>query len=163
GAQPQEQPTGVIVAGEVPGFVPISAEALRNPAPGDWPMLRRDYSATSYSPLRQITPANAHRLQLAWIWPMADGGTNQPAPIAYRGTIYLANTGGVVQALDARTGDLIWEHRLAANVAMRGMTLYEDKLILQSAGRLVALSARNGEEVWNVEMPDGSSSSSGPL
>src|SRR5690606_37261896 len=69
GAQPQEQPTGVIVAGEVPGFVPISAEALRNPAPGDWPMLRRDYSATSYSPLRQITPANAHLLQLAWIWP----------------------------------------------------------------------------------------------
>ena len=61
GAPAQEQPTGVIVAGEVPGFVPISAEALRNPAPGDWPMLRRDYSATSFSPLREVTPANAHR------------------------------------------------------------------------------------------------------
>jgi alcohol dehydrogenase (cytochrome c) len=43
------------------------------------------------------------------------------------------------------------------------MALYEDKLLLQSAGRLVALSARNGEEVWNVAMPDGASSSSGPL
>src|SRR5690606_34301285 len=74
GGQAQEQPTGVIVAGEVPNFVPISAEAMRNPAPGDWPMLRRDYSATSFSPLREITPANANRLQLAWIWPMADGG-----------------------------------------------------------------------------------------
>ena len=43
---------------------------------------------------------------------MRDGGTNQPSPLAYRGTIYLNNTGGVVQALDARDGSLIWEHRL---------------------------------------------------
>jgi alcohol dehydrogenase (cytochrome c) len=46
---------------------------------------------------------------------------------------------------------------------MRGMALYDDKLLLQSAGRLVALSAVTGETVWNIEMPDGSSSSSGPL
>ena len=35
---------------------------------------------------------------------MRDGGTNQPAPLVYNGTMYLANTGGIVQALDARTG-----------------------------------------------------------
>jgi alcohol dehydrogenase (cytochrome c) len=46
---------------------------------------------------------------------------------------------------------------------MRGMTLYDDKLYMQSAGRLIALDARTGETVWNEEMPDGSSSSSGPL
>jgi alcohol dehydrogenase (cytochrome c) len=68
-----------------------------------------------------------------------------------------------VQALNGADGSLIWEHRLESNVAMRGMALYDDKLFLQSAGRLVALSAVTGETVWNIAMPDGSSSSSGPL
>jgi len=160
---PAAEPTGVIVAGTVPDFVPLSDELLRNPPPGDWPMLRRDYDASSFSPLDEITPENAHRLQLAWVWPMRDGGTNQPSPLAYRGTIFLNNTGGIVQALDGRDGRLIWEHRFEDNVAMRGMALYEDKLYLQSAGRLIALDARTGETVWNVAMPDGRASSSGPL
>jgi alcohol dehydrogenase (cytochrome c) len=159
----EPEPTGVLVAGEVQDFAPLSAATLRNPPPGDWPMIRRDYQASSFSPLRQITADNAHRLQLAWIWPMRDGGTNQPSPLAYRGTLYLNNTGGVVQALNARDGSLIWEHRLADNVAMRGMALYADKLFLQSNGRLIALNARTGESAWNVQMPDGKSSSSGPL
>lgn len=159
----QAEPTGVIVAGRVADFVPLSDELLRDPPAGDWPMLRRDYFASSYSPLAEITADNAHRLQLAWIWPMRDGGTNQPSPLAYRGTIYLNNTNGVVQALNAADGSLIWEHRLADNIGMRGMALYDDKLFLQANGRLVALDARTGETAWNIQMPDGNASSSGPL
>src|SRR5690606_34090838 len=163
GAEPEPEPTGVIVAGSVPDFEPLTEQQLLDPRPGDWPMLRRDYAASSFSPLDEVTPENAHRLQLAWIWPMRDGGTNQPSPLAYRGTIFLNNTGGIIQALDGRDGSLIWEHRLEDNVAMRGMALYRDKLYLQSAGRLVALDARTGETVWNAAMPDGRASSSGPL
>jgi alcohol dehydrogenase (cytochrome c) len=155
--------TGVMVAGTVHNFVPLTDEMLRNPAPGDWPMHRHDQSASSFSALRQITAANAGGLQLAWIWPMQDGGTNQPAPLAYRGTVYLNNTGGIVQAINGSDGSLIWEHQLDGNVAMRGMALYEDKLFLQSNGRLVALNARTGETEWNVAMRDGRASSSGPL
>ena len=70
------------------------------------------------------------------------GGTNQPSPLAYNGTIFLNNTGGIVQALDGKTGDLIWEQRLGVNLAMRGMTLYDDKLFLAlSNAHLVALNA----------------------
>ena len=58
-------------------------------------------------------------MKLAWVWPMREGGTNQPAPIVYNGTLYLANTGGVVQDLEAQTGKLIWEHRVGADVAPR--------------------------------------------
>lgn len=159
----EPEPTGVLVAGTVENFTPVTDEMLVSPRPGDWPMLRRDYAASSYSPLDEITPANAHRLRLVWSWPMRDGGTNQPSPLAYRGTIFLNNTGGVIQALDGSNGELIWEHRLEGSVAMRGMALHGDKLIVQSAGRLIALNARNGETVWNIEMPDGRSSSSGPL
>jgi alcohol dehydrogenase (cytochrome c) len=161
--QGEPEPTGVIVAGTVQDFAPVTSAMLENPSAGDWPMLRHDYGASSFSALNEITPANAHQLQLAWIWPMRDGGTNQPSPLAYRGTVYLNNTGGIIQALNGSDGSLIWEHRLESNVSMRGMTLYEDKLYLQSAGRLIALNARTGETVWNEAMPDGSSSSSGPL
>jgi alcohol dehydrogenase (cytochrome c) len=103
------------------------------------------------------------QLQLAWIWPMRDGGTNQPAPLVYRGTVYLNNTDGVVQAIDARDGSLIWEHRVDTAIASRGIALYADKLIFQTAGRLVALNARTGVLEWDVPMKDSRASSSGPL
>jgi alcohol dehydrogenase (cytochrome c) len=166
------EPTGVVVHGTVKNFVPVTDATLRNPPPRDWLMLRHDYSATSYSALSQITPANAKLLQLAWIWPMRDGGTNQPAPIEYNGTIWLANTGGVLQALDARTGKLIWEHHVGGDIAPRGLALYGNKLIFQSAqewavrpqeARLIALDATTGETVWNVKMKDVYATNSGPL
>ncbi len=159
----EPEPTGVTVAGRVDDFEPLSARDLRDPAPGDWPMLRRDYGASNFSPLEEITPDNAHELQLAWIWPMNDGGSNQPSPLAHDGIVYLNNSGGIIHALDGRDGSLIWEHRVGSNVAMRGMALYDDKLYLQSSGRLIALNAATGETEWNIEMPDGNSSSSGPL
>jgi alcohol dehydrogenase (cytochrome c) len=165
-------PTGVIVKGTVPNFVPVTDATLRNPKPEDWLMLRHDYAATSYSPLAKITADNVERLTLAWTWPMRDGGVNQPAPLVYNGTMYLANTGGVLQALDATTGALIWEHHVGADIAPRGLVLYGTKLIFQSAAewanrpqsaRLIALDARTGETVWNVEMPDVYATNSGPL
>jgi alcohol dehydrogenase (cytochrome c) len=161
--QQQPAPTGVTIAGEVKNFTRVTDEMLRNPAPGDWPMLRRDVYASSYSPLTEITRDNAQNLQLAWVAPMAEGGTNQPSPLAHNGVVYLNNTGGIIQALDGRTGDIIWEHRLGAGVSMRGMTLYDDKLFMAMGARLVALDARTGKEAWNVPMPDGRGSSSGPI
>ena len=98
-------PTGVMVAGTVPRFVPVTDDDAARPGP------RRLADAAARLQRHELQPARARsrpttrkRLQLAWIWPMRDGGTNQPAPLVYNGTIYLANTGGIVQALDARTG-----------------------------------------------------------
>ena len=154
--QAQPPPMGLTVAGEVKNYVRVTDEMLRNPAPGDWLMIRRDQFASNYSPLTQITRDNAQDLQLAWVWPMNEGGTNQPSPLAHNGTIYLNNTGGIVQALDGRAGNLIWEHRLPANVSMRGMSLYDDKLFVAlSNAHLVALDARTGKIAWDVLMPDG--------
>jgi alcohol dehydrogenase (cytochrome c) len=167
-----DEPTGRTVEGIVENFVPVTDAMLREPDAGNWTMIRRDYSATSYSPLSQISADNVDLLQLAWIWPMRDSGTNQPAPLAYNGTIYLANTGGIVQALDGRSGELIWEYRVGAEVAPRGIALYQDKLIFikadgwafsAQAAEIVALDARTGELVWDVVMPDVYSSNSGPI
>ena len=171
-AGPSGGRTGVTVAGTVPDFVPVTEEMLRKPKPEDWLMLRHDYAASSYSPLTQITAGNAPQLELVWMWPMREGGTNQPAPLVYNGTMFLANTGGIVQALNARTGKLIWEHAVGVEVAPRGLVLYRNLLIFQSAAAwaltkqdayLVALDARTGEMVWKVVMPDVYATNSGPL
>ena len=155
---------GLTVAGEVRNFTRVTDEMLKNPPPGDWLALRRDHYASNFSPLTQITRDNAQDLQLAWVWPMNEGGTQQPSPLAHNGTIFLNNTGGIIQALDGKTGNLIWEHRLGGNTAMRGISLYDDKLfIAMSDANLVALDARTGKQVWKAAMLDGRGSSSGPL
>jgi alcohol dehydrogenase (cytochrome c) len=51
---------------------------------------------------------------------MNEGGTNQPAPIVHNGIIYLANTGGILQAIDGTNGKLIWKTGLPQISRMRG-------------------------------------------
>jgi alcohol dehydrogenase (cytochrome c) len=163
---------GLTVAGEVSNYTPVTDAMLRNPPAGDWLMIRRNYQAWSHSPLTQITPANVGRLRTAWVWAMNEGGANEPTPIVHEGVIYLVNTNNVVQALDGRTGELIWEHSvgpesIVGQGAMRNMALYQDKLFVATTdARLVALDARNGKLVWDVAVADrekGFTNTSGPL
>ena len=110
GEQPDNMGSeSLTVADLMRDFVPVTDEMLRDPDPADWPMIRRDYSAHSYSPLDQIDRGNVGNLRLEWIWNMHEG-SSEPAPLVYGGVIYLINPGNVIQALDGRTGDLIWEH-----------------------------------------------------
>src|SRR6266581_2009127 len=154
---------GMAVTGEVQNYVSVTDAMLKNPDPGDWLMIRRDYSASDYSPLNQITRDNVKDLQLVWKSPMHEGGTNQPAPIVHNGVIYLPNTGGIVQAIDGVTGKIIWENRLGSNIAMRGISIYQDKIYLASGNRVKALDARNGKVAWDTEIASGYNNSSGPI
>src|SRR2546430_17273078 len=54
--------TGLTVTGEVQNFVPVTDAMLRNPDPRDSVMSRRDYHASDYSPLKQVTPAHVKGL-----------------------------------------------------------------------------------------------------
>ena len=56
-------------------------------------------------------------MQLAWSWAMDDTGANEATPLVHDGIMYLPNPRGVIQALDAATGDLIWEYRPAPEAA----------------------------------------------
>lgn len=156
-------PVGLTVTGEVQNYVPVTDAMLKKPDPGDWLMIRRDYSASDYSPLNQITRDNVKDLKLVFRSPMHEGGTNQPAPIVHNGVIYLANTGGILQALDGATGKVIWENHLGSNIAMRGIAIYEDKIYFASGNRVLAVDAKNGKKVWDTEIAQGYSNSSGPL
>ena len=163
-------PRGLIVTGEVKNYVPVTDAMLRNPDPNDWLIIRHDYHATNYSPLNQITTQNVKELELQWVWAMNEG-TNQPAPVVHNGIMYLMNPGNIVQALDARKGDLIWENRIGATAtgsSQRGFAIYDDKIyVTTSDAHIYALDARTGKNVWDTVIGDRKqsnySTSSGPI
>ncbi|MGI8990374.1 MAG: PQQ-binding-like beta-propeller repeat protein [Bryobacteraceae bacterium] len=163
---------GLTVTGEVKDYVPVTDDMLRNPDPGDWLTIRRNYQAWSYSPLSQIASRNVQNLQLAWVWAMNDGGANEPTPIVHNGVIYLSNTSNTVQALDGATGELIWENRIGpesirAYGATRSLAIYQDKVFVATTdARLYALDARTGKIAWQIAIADGKkgfSNTAGPI
>jgi len=171
--RPQEPPApqGLTVAGnteDFTSFTPLTAEMLRDPDPADWPMHRRNFFGHSYSPLDEINTENVANLRLEWVWNMHEGDS-EPAPLVYGGIIYLINPGNVIQALDGKTGELIWEHWTgpANRQDMRNIAMYEDKIIQATTdARLGALDARTGEQVWETVIADNSkgfANSSGPI
>src|SRR3984957_19742980 len=92
-------------------YTPVTDARLQNPEPRDWLMYRGNYQGWSYSPLDQINTSNVKNLQLAWVWAMNEGGASEVTPIVHNGIMFLSNTANTVQALDAKTGELIWENR----------------------------------------------------
>ena len=163
-----ERPTGVVVAGTVEEYAPVTDAMLIDPPPADWLMLRGNYQAWSYSELDQINRDNVSDLRLEWMWAMHEGDS-EPSPLVHNGIIYLINTSNIIQALDGRTGELIWEHHAGPNDSedMRNIAIYNDKIIHATTdARLLALDARSGEPVWEVAIADGSKgfgNSSGPI
>ena len=163
-------PRGLTVRGEVNHYTNVTDTMLRNPDPGDWIMIRHDYHANNYSPLNQINTQNVKELQLQWVWAMNEG-TNQVAPVVHNGILFINNPGNIVQALDARTGDLIWENRVgdsAQGNSQRGLAIYEDKVFVTTGqAHIFALDARTGNNVWDTVIGDRThgnySTSSGPL
>ena len=159
--------------GEIEELVPVTEEMLRHPDPGDWLMYRRTYDGWGYSPLDQINRGNVDELRLAWVWAIEEG-TNQPTPLVHDGVMFLANPGNVIQALDARTGTVIWEYRREfpqgfrrTRGQLRNFAIYEDKLFLSTLdAAVVALDARDGSVVWETRVADyekGYTFTSGPL
>ncbi len=148
---------------QVKSFRPVTDEMLAKPSPSDWLNWRRTYDGWGYSPLNQINAKNVAQLQLAWSWAMQPGN-QQTTPLVYDGVMYLASPGSTVQALNAATGDLLWEYRREfpeqnraqySLRAIRSLSLYDDKIFLNTAdAHLVALDARTGNVAWDVEVAD---------
>ena len=148
-------------------FTPVTDAMLENPDPADWLSWRRTLDGWGYSPLDQITTDNAHRLQLAWSWGLA-AGSQQTTPLVHDGVMYIANPGEIVQALDAVSGELLWEYRRdppdsaggagarPAGGRHRNIAIYRDKIYLNSTdAHIVAIDARTGAEVWDTDVGGG--------
>ncbi len=169
-----ESPTGITRTFRVPeGFVPVTNADLTAPAVADWTGWRGSASSTGYSELSQVDAANVHRLQLAWVWAMGDG-VSQPAPLVRSGIMYLTNPGGVVQAVDATDGTLLWEYRRVFPEEMgtgrghlRSLAIWEDLIFVATLdAAMLALDARTGVPRWETQVADwrqGYSNVAGPI
>ena len=153
-------------------FRNISNEELANPPAADWTYWRRSPQSQGYSPLDQISTDNVGQLSLAWVWGM-EPGRSQPAPLVRDGIIFIPNFGNVVQALDGRSGNLLWEYRRQfpeggrSGGLLRTLAMWEDLIFVASTdAHLVALDARSGAVRWDSEIADealGYSNTSGPI
>jgi alcohol dehydrogenase (cytochrome c) len=152
-------------------YTPVTEALLSDPPAGEWLAWRRTYDAHGFSPLTQITPRNVAKLELAWTWALPPG-SNETVPLVHDGVIFTFGFGDQLQALDARTGDLLWHYRHslepgAAPNHKRGIALYDDKVIVgTSDAHVIAVNAKTGELVWDTEIADFSrreSVSAGPL
>ena len=158
-AQQPQQP-----ADAIKNLTPVTDAMLRDPPAGDWLMWRRTYNAWGYSPLDQINKGNVKNLKVAWTWSLNNGAT-ETTPIVHDGVLFIFNYADKVQALNAATGDLIWEYKRdlpaklvseGGNVlAKRNMAIYEDKLIVATSdAHLIALDAKTGKVAWDHTTAD---------
>ena len=140
-------------------FTPVSDAQLVEPPAQDWLTWRRSYDAQGFSPLTQITPRNVAGLRVAWSWSLPPG-SSETTPLVHDGVMFVQGASDRVQALDARTGDLLWQYtrRLPQGVGgsfKRGIALHGDRLYIGTSDvHVIALDAKTGTLVWDQQIGD---------
>jgi PQQ-dependent dehydrogenase (methanol/ethanol family) len=152
-------------------FVPVTDAMLQKPDASEWLMWRRTLDGWGYSPLTQINRNNVTQLRLVWTRGMAAGGSNESTPLVHDGVMYLPNTGDNIQAIDAMTGDLIWDYQRPLRNDRRGtnrnIAIYGNTIIDTSMDNAVyAVDAQTGKLAWETQILDPTkpaNASSGPI
>lgn len=127
----------------------------------DWLFHNHDYSGTRYSPLDEITAANASRLTPACMFQMGERDNFQTGPIVHNGVMY-ATTMATTIALDAATCRVKWRHAWVPKddtvwQRNRGVAIKDGRVVRATPdGYLLGLSADTGALLWarQVSKPD---------
>jgi quinohemoprotein ethanol dehydrogenase len=101
------------------------------------------------------------RLGLAWSYDIDALPTSYSAPIEVGGVLYFASGYSVIHALNAVTGELLWQYdpqapqaageRMRGAWGVRGIAYANGKIYTGTVdGRLIAIDARTGSAVWSV-------------
>ena len=157
----------IVGSAQSPGdFVPVTDAMLQDPDPAHWLMWRRTLDGWGYSPLDQITRDNVDELRLVWSRGLTEG-RQQGTPLVYDGVMYMPNPSDVIQAIDAATGDLVWEHRREVPEDIedymfdglwqnnRNLAIYGQFIIDTSVDdHVFALDAVTGRLAWETEILD---------
>src|SRR5690606_20023795 len=169
-------PVPVTLASGTATVSPVTDAMLAAPPAGDWLMWRGGLNSWGYSRLDQVTTANVNQLQLVWTRGL-EPGPQEGTPLVHDGVLYFPNPGDIIQAIDAVSGDIIWEHRREqpADIAQfinqpfinRNLAIHGHLIIDTTAdGALFALDARTGKPVWTTQVLDykrGIHHTSGPI
>ncbi len=179
----------VVVLGAVGGVLVVRANREPPPAPlpppgpamsdpallttgADWPAYGGSYSARRHSPLSQITPQNAGRLERVWVAhtgdlpsPAAAGKYGaETTPLKVGNSLYLCSAKNILIALDPATGKERWRYdpkvadqSIPYTAACRAVTYYAvpgappdqpcATRIIEGTldARLIAVDARTGQ------------------
>ncbi len=146
--------------------VVVDDAAISNESSGEnWLAYGRTYSEQRFSPLTQITDATVSRLKPDWILQLPTDRGLVSTPLVVNGVLYFVGSMNVVRAVDASTGKLLWEYdpevrahagRLRAGWDHnRGIGFWKGKVYAATwDGRLVAIDAKTGKEIWQVMTVD---------
>ncbi len=139
--------------------VPYAELARTAYAGDDWLTYSGSYASNRFSTLSQIDTRNVATLALRWLYPF--GGNRwriECSPLVRGGIMYVTGPGGQVMALDALTGEKLWEHdhpfkRVGGGEGpigqSRGVALLGDRVFAATwDSTLTALSAATGKVLW---------------
>lgn len=130
--------------------------------PGNWMSTGRTYDEQRYSPLDEINEDNVDELGLAWQYKLDVDRGVEATPIVVDGVMYTTGAYSIVYAFDAASGELLWKHdpkvdrtkaaSFCCGVVNRGVAVWKGKVFLGTLdGRMVAIDAASGKEVWSVD------------
>ena len=148
-------------------------DGLANPA--RWLTYSGDYTGRRFSPLTQITPANAGRLAAQWTFQNGVVNKFEATPIVIDGVMYVTGALNHAWAVDARTGRQIWHYqrqlpqglKVCCGMVNRGFAVYGDRLFMATLdAHFVALEMKTGKVIYDIEMApakDGFAATGAPL
>ncbi|WP_436295747.1 PQQ-dependent dehydrogenase, methanol/ethanol family [Variovorax sp. LjRoot178] len=134
--------------------------AAAHKEPGSWMTSGGSYYETHYSALDKINVANVSKLGLAWAGDFDTNRGQQATPLFVDGVLYTSTSWSKVYAYDAASGKELWRYdpkvrpqaaqNACCDVANRGVAAWNGKIFVGTLdGRLVALDASTGQEVWS--------------
>ena len=154
-------------------YRPVTDAMITHPDAADWLSWRRTNNGWGFSPLDQITPKNVKDLRLVWSRSLPNG-LFEGTPLIHDGIMYLVEPRDRIEALDAATGDPIWQYErkypdgFTGGGSKRNIAIYDNLLINTGAdGYVYAVDARTGQQVWESKVTDFKTqpinASSGPI
>ncbi len=144
---------------------------------GRWVMPGKDYAATRYSGLAQITTANVSKLRMVWNFSTGVLRGHEGQPLVVDNTMYVVTPyPNVLYAFDLTKEDypLKWKYRPAVDANAlgiaccdainRGAAFADGKIVYNLLdGHTVAVDAMTGKEVWNTKIGDLSDGETTPM
>ena len=155
-----------LLAAHAADYKPVTDEMLVNPPAADWLQISRTYDEQRYSPLDQINKSNVAKLQMVFARGLPPG-TQESTPLVHDGVMYMIEPGANLLAIDATTGDQIWEYKRdypkdmatklrAANLSRSKVpAIYQDMVYFTAPdGYIVAVDAKTGKLRWETKAFD---------
>lgn len=133
----------------------------------EWPAHGRTHSEQRFSPLKQINSLNVSKLKVDWFLDLPEDVGLAATPLVIEGVMYFTGNRNNVRAVSATTGKVIWQYnpkveetagnrmKVAFLHGSRGVAYWNDKVYLATRdGKLIALDARTGREIWRTMTVD---------